>query len=403
MMLGMALLRLAAIAVILFAAPFPTPQSPGAAASTAARVIVRRVPHGGIQPEAVVDRTGMLHLIYFSGPPAGGDLFYVRSRDFGRTFSAPVRVNSQPGSAIATGTIRGGQLALGRGGRVHVVWNGSDTALPRGAMNPDSSKPGAPFLYARASVDGRRFEPQRNLGGNVYSVDGGGTVAADTEGHVYAVWHGNRETDGRGEDHRAVWIARSTDDGVGFAPEAMAWPARTGACGCCQARALATPPNGLTILYRSATNLTHRDIYVLSSNDGGATFAGSIVQPWELNACPMTSLSLAHAGSHTAAAWETAGQVFLGVVDREAGRVRSIVAAPGSGAGRKHPRLAISEAGVTLMVWAEQTGWARGGSVAWQAFDAAGPTGATGSAPALAAWSFATAVARPDGGFVVLY
>ena len=234
-------------------------------------------------------------------------------------------------------------------------------------------------------------------------MDGGGTVAADTEGHVYAVWHGNRETDGRGEDHRAVWIARSTDDGVGFAPEAMAWPARTGACGCCQARALATPPNGLTILYQSATNLTHRDIYVLSSNDGGATFAGSIVQPWELNACPMTSLSLAHAGSHTAAAWETAGQVFLGVVDCEAGRVRSIVAAPGSGAGRKHPRLAISEAGVTLMVWSEQTGWARGGSVAWQAFDAAGPTGATGSAPALAAWSFATAVARPDGGFVVLY
>jgi len=26
-----------------------------------------------------------------------------------------------------------------------------------------------------------------------------------------------------------------------------------------------------------------------------------------------------------------------------------------------------------------------------------------GSAPALAVWSFATAIARPDGGFVVLY
>jgi len=55
------------------------------------------------------------------------------------------------------------------------------------------------------------------------------------------------------------------------------------------------------------------------------------------------------------------------------------------------------------MVWTERTAWARGGSVAWQAFDASGPKGPMGSAPALAVWSFATAIARPDGGFVVLY
>ena len=314
-----------------------------------------------------MDSAGVLHLIYFSGAPAGGDLYYVRSRDYGATFSTPVRVNSQPGSAIATGTIRGGQLALGRGGRVHVVWNGSDTARPRGATNPDNGKPGAPFLYARSSPDGHRFERQRNLSGGVYSVDGGGTVAADDNGHVYAVWHGNRETEGRGEDHRAVWIARSADDGASFAPEGLAWPAQTGACGCCQARALATGPRGLTILYRSATNLTHRDIYVLTSKDGGASFAGSIVQPWEINACPMTSLSLATAGSRIVAAWETAGQVFLGSVDR--GRrtdARHRARARPVRAGRKHPRLAASGAGDTLMVWTEKTGWARGGSVAWQ-------------------------------------
>src|SRR5262245_44919829 len=87
-----------------------------------------RVPHGGIQPEAALDVTGTLHLLYFAGEPRAGDLFYVRSTDYGKTFSTPVRVNSQQGSAIATGTIRGGQLAIGRGDRVHVVWNGSDEA-----------------------------------------------------------------------------------------------------------------------------------------------------------------------------------------------------------------------------------------------------------------------------------
>src|SRR5438094_9441816 len=83
-----------------------------------------RVPQGGIQPEATVDSHGTLHLLYFAGEPRGGNLFYVRSTDYGRTFSTPIKVNSQEGSAIATGSIRGGQLAVGRGG--NVVWNGSD-------------------------------------------------------------------------------------------------------------------------------------------------------------------------------------------------------------------------------------------------------------------------------------
>jgi hypothetical protein len=52
-------------------------------------------------------------------------------------------VNSQPESAIAAGTIRGAQLAIGKAGRVHVAWNGSQNAEPVGPLNPDSGKPGA--------------------------------------------------------------------------------------------------------------------------------------------------------------------------------------------------------------------------------------------------------------------
>src|SRR5262249_43885903 len=38
-----------------------------------------RTPDGGIQPQAVVDAKGTLHLIYFKGDKAeAGDLFYVR-------------------------------------------------------------------------------------------------------------------------------------------------------------------------------------------------------------------------------------------------------------------------------------------------------------------------------------
>src|SRR5436190_22837768 len=75
------------------------------ALSQASPITVLRTPDGGIQPQVAVDANGRIHLIYFKGEPAHGDLFYVRLGNDG-TFSRPVQVNTTPGSAIATGTIR---------------------------------------------------------------------------------------------------------------------------------------------------------------------------------------------------------------------------------------------------------------------------------------------------------
>src|SRR5271155_6061763 len=82
-------------------------------------VSVSSVPHGGIQPQIAAEPNGTVHMIYFSGDPKSGNLFYVRSTAFGEAFSRPLRVNSQEGSVTAMGTIRGGQIAIGESGRVH--------------------------------------------------------------------------------------------------------------------------------------------------------------------------------------------------------------------------------------------------------------------------------------------
>ncbi len=42
-------------------------------------------------------------MIYFKGDPIHGDIFYVISRDWGTTFSSPIRVNNEPEDAIAGG------------------------------------------------------------------------------------------------------------------------------------------------------------------------------------------------------------------------------------------------------------------------------------------------------------
>jgi len=378
--------------------------APSVATASREAVTLVRVPHGGIQPEAVVDSRGVLHLLYFAGEPRAGDLFYVRSSDSGSTFSDPVRVNSQLGSAIATGTIRGGQIAVGRNGRVHVAWNGSDAANPKGLINPASGQPSAPFLYARSNAGGTAFEPQRNLTTRSYGVDGGGSIAADASGNVYAAWHSLAVGGDNGEEHRLVWIARSTDDGATFAAEQPAWREPTGACGCCGVRMFAGPSNILYLLYRSATAMTHRDIFLLESNDQGRTFRGSRVQPWEIGACPMTSMSLASSGSRILGAWETAGQVYFGATDATGPRIPLPIAAPGEAGTRKHPRLAANPNGDVLFAWTDGTAWARGGSVAWQVFDATGRAmDVKGQATGVPVWSFAAPVARRDGGFVILY
>jgi hypothetical protein len=374
------------------------------AMTTKVAVTLVRVPHGGIQPETTVDSAGTLHLLYFAGEPGSGDLFYIRSTDYGATFSTPVRVNSQPGSAIATGTIRGGQLAVGRGGRVYVVWNGSDGAKPRGLINPASGKAEAPFLYSRSNANGTAFESQRDLTRRSYAIDGGGSIAADGAGNVFAAWHAMPIGGGNGEDQRRVWIARSSDEGATFGEEQPAWSEPTGACGCCGLQMSAGPSSTLYLLYRSATALTHRDIYMLESNDNGQSFRGSKVQSWEIGACPMTSMSITSSRSDVFGAWETAGQVYFGQIDTKGARIPTPIAAPGDGGTRKHPRLAVNDNGDVLFVWTEGTAWSRGGSLAWHSFDSAGkPTTAKGSSPGIPVWSFATPIARPDGSFLVLY
>lgn len=88
------------------------------------QVELKHIPDGGIQPQVAVDQNGTVHLVYFKGDPSQGDLFYARSKD-GERFSAPIRVNSVPGTAVAIGNIRGARIAIGKRGNVFVVWNAS--------------------------------------------------------------------------------------------------------------------------------------------------------------------------------------------------------------------------------------------------------------------------------------
>ena len=80
------------------------------------------------------------------------------------------------------------------------------------------------------------------------------------------------------------------------------------------------------------------------------------------------------------------------------------MAAIAGSAIRKHPTIAINKAGERLVAWTEGTAWARGGTVAWELQDKNGGrlAGAINAAP-VPIWGLVSAIALPDGSFVIFH
>ena len=355
-----------------------------------------RTPGGGIQPQTAVDSRGVLHMIYFTGDAAAGNIEYVRRAPGAKAFSRPIRVNSQPASALAVGTVRGPQMAVGRDGKVYVVWFGSSKAKPRG---PGGS---TPLLFSRLEASGTAFTPQRNLVSYAKGLDGGLSVAADRKGDVYVVWHALGKTPG--EAHRRVYLERSTDNGRTFAREVPVSPAALGACGCCGMRAFVDRRGALFVLYRAAAEAIHRNMTLLVSTDRGRTFRSQEVSAWRLNACPMSTAYLGEGGRHVLAAWEKAGEVYFDRVNPATFKLSSSYAATGQSNDRKHPAVAANSRGQVLLAWTEGTGWKQGGSLAWQLFSKSGqPLGAVGHAAGVPVWGLPSVFTGPNGNFTIVY
>jgi hypothetical protein len=157
----------------------------------------------------------------------------------------------------------------------------------------------------------------------------------------------------------------------------------------------------LSILYRAATDRTHRDTTWLAIREG-APSAPVRVHAWELEACPMSTYALADAGNKVFAAWETAQQIYSAMLDPATGSVSGLAAVPGTGS-RKHPSIAVNAAGDRLLAWTEGTAWKRGGTFAWRITNRAGAELASNAdAGPIPVWGLVSAVALPDGSFVIV-
>ncbi len=309
---------------------------------------ILEVPDNGISPQCLTDSTGTTHMIYYKGTPQTGDIYYTILKKDSSDFSPSVRVNSIEGSAVAMGTIRAAQMALGKDNSVHVVWNGSKNAQGQ-------------FLYSRSLGNGK-FSEQKDFKGATAHMDGGGSVATNGDGIVYIVWHANKK-DTNGEENRRIFVAVSNDNGQTFAQEKAVSPEDSGICPCCSLKVAANGKE-LLILYRGAKNGS-RDLYQLLSKDSALTFNNDVLGKWRTAQCPMSSHSIFLGSKGFLKAWESEGKIAFTSSSGE------IITIPGT-ANKKHPVIVENSSGNLLIVWAEGTGWNKGGDLSWQEIDEKG-------------------------------
>jgi hypothetical protein len=316
------------------------------------------------------------------------DIYLVTSRDGGRAFTAPLRVNTQAGAANLSGEQPPRIVLLPRAGHdpaVVVVWT---------AKSPSGTR-----LWSTRSDDGGKSfaSPALVAGSDAPGNRGWESITASPDGNVAALWLDHRDlstNNGAGETTAHSQHKHDSGgpqkDGVGRAQlsklffgrlgePADARPVTGGVCYCCKT-ALAAGSNGaLYAAWRHVYPGSIRDIAFAMSKDGGRTFSTPVRvsdDNWVLDGCPENGPALAiDARQHIHVVWPTlvssatgTGQQTLALYyatssDGQHFTPRQRI--PTDGAAR-HPQLAVGSRGDIVVAWDEQLGgtrrvaWARG-------------------------------------------
>jgi hypothetical protein len=359
-------------------------------AATHAAVRVVNAPAGSFVPDVAMDAAGVLHMVYALNRNA----YYVRSRDNAVTLTSPVQVNSEGTVEFKMGE-RGPKLAVAGDGVIHVVW-------------ADCWSPGVKTFvrYARSTDGGRTFERPKT----VFSISGvdGDTVAADGSGNVLVFGHTAHPPQQLIPQATWLHVARSTDNGVTFAPEEHVKIANLSglACSMCMMRARFGADGNAYLVFRSAQE-NIRDFYVLKGAKAENNFTPVRVNldNWEIKTCPMCGpeLTLAPDGRQLCA-FMSRHRVYWAVSDRGVTGFALHVATPAPENDEIYPTAVANRRGEVLFLWQvgpmSTTGRA---TVHWACYTIDGQfTGRQGTLGTTTSGTKPTAFAGTDDNFYVV-
>lgn len=197
----------------------------------------------GVHPAAATDPAGGVHVVFGRGET----ILYAASAD-GGGFTKPVRIDSLPG--LHLGASRGPQIA----------------ATAQSVVITAIDKAGRVWAYALDRSTGRWQQRVAVTDAPDVAKEGFVALAAGSAGSYNAVW-----LDLRGNRRNKVAGARSTDGGRTWSANRVLYQSPDGTvCECCQL-SVVSRGNSVAVMFRNFLGGS-RDMYLLTSADGGQTF-----------------------------------------------------------------------------------------------------------------------------------
>jgi hypothetical protein len=376
------------------------PPQEGVASTSGLGDVTLAISGAANQTPWVASHGQMVAVVWGASASGQGDIFSAVSRDGGRSFAAPVRVNALAGEARVSGEIAPRVSLAPQAGsdvpEIVVLWNAKDGTTQ--------------IKIARSRDGGRTFSrPVPLQAGGAAGDRGWQALALDARGNAHAIWLDHRgmaapksePAEHKGEHDGAAMAQRSglyyaTSTG-GAASERELFK---GVCYCCKT-AMATGPDGtLYAAWRHVFAGNFRDMGFTASRDGGKSFSPLVrvnQDGWSINGCPDDGPAMAvDAKGVVHLVWPTVAGgtegALLYATSRDGKSFTAPVRVPTLGSPKpSHPQIALDGQGRIVVAWDEVRNGVRGAAFnrltangtfgAPQAFGTSGPS----SYPVLAA------------------
>lgn len=244
-------------------------------------------------PAAVIDGSGRVYAGWAREDGEEINIYVASSKDGGKTFSAPVKVNGETDNP--SGLHASPAMALGPEGGLYVAW----TARASG------SEFAAVIRFTRSTDGGATFAPPVRVNRDTPpSSRGFESMAVGPDGKVHIVWLDGRE---KKPGVSSAYYAASTDGGKTFSDDLLI---DDGACPCCRTAVTVSDTGVVYAGWRKVFKGEVREIVAARSVDGGAFTPPAVVgnDGWEIAGCPHRGPSLAVSGDGALnVAWYTEG------------------------------------------------------------------------------------------------
>jgi hypothetical protein len=253
-------------------------------------------------PSLTVGADDTLYLTYIMTSNNKTNLYLTQSNDYGKSFSEPVRVNTNDNESVTSGQYSTMPLKTGPNGEIYVVWQFHDSSPEALKDYLPGEYPPSYLKFARSTDGGKTFDQEITLAQNeTKSEKAFQSLAVSSNNTLYIPFLDSAASFSIGYPS-SIKMLQSNDGGKSFEDSKLI---DLNACVCCPTDSVVDENDALYVLWRKTYNNTLandeanriiRDVAIIQSTDGGNSFSEPTKvadDNWVFPYCPDAGPSMA--------------------------------------------------------------------------------------------------------------